>query len=305
MNAPPALTPERIDAMLSIMAEACLGSVVEAGQRQKVAADDEAFERSGRALNQACRNLRQTIALKQRFDREEVAKAREAQAAAEADRKAAERDRQARIEFKRKRVRRHLENLVWDEYDDEDADAFCHEVDQRLSDLVHEDDFLDTPLEALIARLSDDIGLNDEPEPETEANPESEFSGVEPEPAKPTPPSQPLAAGPPSPHPPPAGVDGERVRSGGVSSAPEGSHPEGGREGSGPEAAGSGGVISELDGSHPHTRPLPARGRGDVVPEPVLAEVAPPRPPDPPPQAYIPPWEKLRPGQRMPGGSGW
>lgn len=280
MDAPPVLTPERIDAMLSIMAEVCLGSVVEAGQRQTAAADDEAFERSGRALNQACRNLRQTIAMKQRFDREEVAKAREAQAAAEADRKAAERDRQARIEFKRKRVRRHLENLVWDQYDEEDADAFCHEVDQRLSDLVHEDGFLDTPLEALIARLSDDIGLNDEPEPESEANPESEFSGVEPEPAKPSPPSQPLAAGPPSLRdPPPAGVDGERVGSGGVSAAPE--------------------------GSHPHPRPLLARGRGDVVPEQVLAEVAPPRPPDPPPQPYIPPWEKLRPGQRMPGGSGW
>ncbi|TAL32491.1 MAG: hypothetical protein EPN98_13040, partial [Phenylobacterium sp.] len=248
MNAPPVLTPERIDAMLSIMAEVCLGSVVEAGQRQKVAADDEAFERSGRALNQACRNLRQTIAMKQRFDREEVAKAREAQAGAEADRKAAERDRQARIEFKRKRVRRHLENIVWDEYDDEDADAFCHEADQRLSDLVHEDDFLDTPLEALIARLSDDIGLNDEPEPETEAA----EAVPEPPPQKPSPPC------------------GERVGSGGVSSAPE--------------------------GSHPHPRPLPARGRGDVVPEPVLAEVAPPRPPDPPPQPYIPPWEKLRPG---------
>ncbi|WP_430425785.1 hypothetical protein [Phenylobacterium sp.] len=247
MDAPPVLTPERIDAMLSIMAEVCLGSVVEAGQRQKAAPDDEAFERSGRALNQACRNLLQTIALKQRFDREETAKAREAYAAAEADRKAAERDRHARIEFKRKRVRSHLENLVWDEYDADDADAFCHEVDQRLSDLVYEDDFLDTPLEDLITRLADDIGLNDEPEPETEllsaeAVPEPEVSDAEPQ--KPS---------------PPCGV-------------------------------GSGGVSSEPEGSHPHPRPLPARGRGE---------------PDPPPEPYIPPWERLRPGQRMPGGSGW
>ena len=30
--------------------------------------------------------------------------------------------------------------------------------DQRLSDLVHEDDFLDTPIEDLITRLADDIG---------------------------------------------------------------------------------------------------------------------------------------------------
>ncbi|WP_430420627.1 hypothetical protein [Phenylobacterium sp.] len=278
MNAPPVLTPERIDAMLSIMAEVCLGSVVEAGQRQKAVPDDESFERSGRALNQACRNLRQTIALKQRFDREEVAKTREAHAAAEADRKAAERDRHARIEFKRKRVRRHLENLVWDEYDADDADAFCHEVDQRLSDLVYEDDFLDTPLEALIARLADDIGLNDEPET-AEAAPEPEVSHTEPAPEEPSPPSQPLAAGPPSLRdPPPAGVDGERV--------------------------GSGGVSSEPEGSHPHPRPLPARGRGEPVTEPAVAQAASPRPPDPP-QPYIPPWERLRPGQRMPGGSGW
>jgi hypothetical protein len=261
MDAPPVLTPERIDAMLSIMAEVCLGSVVEAGQRQKATPDDEAFERSGRALNQSCRNLRQTIALKQRFDREEAAKAREAHAAAEADRKAAERDRHARVEFKRKRVRRHLENLVWDEYDDEEAEAFCHDVDQRLSDLVHEDDFLDTPLEDLIARLADDIGLNDEPEPEPPPQ--------EPAPEEPSPPC------------------GERVGSGGVSAGPE--------------------------GSHPHPRPLPARGRGEQSSPPSAVESdgfghgvhAPPRPQDSPPQPYIPPWERLRPGQRMPGGSGW
>jgi hypothetical protein len=269
MDAPPVLTPERIDAMLSIMAEVCLESVVQGGRRQKAAPDDEAFERSGRALNQACRNLRQTIALKQRFDREETAKAREAHAAAEAERKAAERDRHVKVELKRKRVRHHLHGLVWDEYDDEEAEALCEDVDQRLSDLVHEDDFLDTPIEALIARLADDIGLNDEPEPDprsAEAVPEEE----------PSPPSQPLAAGPPSLRdPPPTGVDGERV--------------------------GNGGASSEPEGSHPHPRPLPARGRGEPAPEPAAVAEASPRPPDP----YIPPWERLRPGQRMPGGSGW
>ena len=259
MSPPPVLTPERIDAMLSIMAEVCLGSVVEAGQRQKAAPDDEAFERSGRALNQACRNLRQTIALKQRFDREETAKAREAHAAAEADRKAAERDRHVKVELKRKRVRHHVHGLVWDEYDDEEAEALCEDVDQRLSDLAHEDDFLDTPIEDLITRLADDIGLNDEPEPE-------------PEPAEAAP------ANEPSPPEEPSPPCGERVGSGDVSSEPEGSHPQ--------------------------PRPLAARGRADPVPEPAVAQAAPPRPPDPP-QPYIPPWERLRPGQRMPGGSGW
>ena len=75
MEAPPVLTPERIDAMLSIMAEVCLESVVGAGQRQKAAADFEDFERCGRSLQRACRNLRQTIAMKQRHDREQERRA--------------------------------------------------------------------------------------------------------------------------------------------------------------------------------------------------------------------------------------
>jgi hypothetical protein len=40
------LIAERIDAVLSVMAEVCLESVVEAGQRQKAAEDFEAFEHS-------------------------------------------------------------------------------------------------------------------------------------------------------------------------------------------------------------------------------------------------------------------
>jgi hypothetical protein len=30
-----------------------------------------------------------------------------------------------------------------------------------------------------------------------------------------------------------------------------------------------------------------------------------PPPPSPPPEPYIPPWEKLKPGQVWPGSSGW
>eukprot|EP01041_Mallomonas_annulata_P030372 gene30372-52495_t len=62
---PATLTPERIDAMLSGLAEVCFAGVVEAGDRLKAAEDAEAFERTSRALQTLSRNLRQTIALKQ------------------------------------------------------------------------------------------------------------------------------------------------------------------------------------------------------------------------------------------------
>ena len=46
--------------------------------------------------------------------------------------------------------------------------------------------------------------------------------------------------------------------------------------------------------------------RPEVEPEPEPAPPPPPDiPPEPPPEPYIPPWEKLRPGQIWPGSSGY
>ena len=113
MDAPPVLTPERIDAMLSIMAEVCLDSVVEAGQRQKTADDLEAFDRGGRTLQRACRNLRQTIAMKQRHDREQERKAEDVRRVAQDVRKDAERVREEAITLRRAQVRRHFDRVLW------------------------------------------------------------------------------------------------------------------------------------------------------------------------------------------------
>lgn len=252
--------------MLSILAEVCLESVVEAGRRQQAAPDDEGFERCGRSLQSAARSLRQTIAIKQRFDRGQARLADEARRRAETIRQDAERAHQKALSTKRTAVRTRIERLVWDEYEQDDALDLEDEVCDRLEILAEDPGFLDTPLEDLVQRLADDIGLYDKADDE------------------PSPPQEPS---------PPCG---ERVGSGGVSAEP----PE----------------------EHPHPQPLLARARGEEVPEPVTAvesdgsvttaidvepmPPAPPPPPDPPPQPYIPPWEQLRPGQRMPGGgSGW
>ncbi|HEY0647614.1 hypothetical protein, partial [Phenylobacterium sp.] len=160
--APPVLTAERIDAMLSVMAEVCLESVVEAGRRQKAAEDFEAFERSGRTLQRACRNLRQTIAMKQRFDREEARKA------AESARRGAEQAREVAVARRRARVQAHFSQVLWNEYEGEDAEGLFDDVGMRLRDLSFDDDFLETPVETLIQRLSDEIGLGEDPEADTD-----------------------------------------------------------------------------------------------------------------------------------------
>jgi hypothetical protein len=247
MEAPPVLTPERIDFMLSMMAEVCLESVVDAGQRQKTADDFESFERCGRSLQRACRNLRQTIALKQRFDREEARKAEDTRRVAQDIRKDAERARSDAVTAKRAQVRRHFDRVLWNEYEPEDVEDLLDDLELRLRNMIHEDDFLETPVETLVQRLSDEIGVND--------------TADEPTAPEPSPPC------------------GERV--------------------------GSGGVGSELQGSHPHPRPLPARGRGEADGPPDASVPPPDPPPDPPLEPYVPPWERLGPGQRLPGGSGW
>lgn len=271
MSHPPVLTPERIDAMLSIVAEVCLGSVVEAGQRQKAAADDEGFERCGRTLQMACRNLRQTIAMKQRHDREQdrrAAEAREAAGAAadaaETARKDAERRRSTRVEVRRAAVLGHFETLLWDEYEDDDAQALFDDLDERVGDLSHDPDFTETPLDALIQRLADDLGLNDE--------------------AEDVPPQAPPPQAP-------------RSHRGGRRDHTEDAERSSLREpsaSSAPSSAITAITAVESDGSAvPTAAGLPPP---DPPPRP------PPRPPDP--ELYIPPWERLKPGQSMRGG-GW
>ena len=257
MTAPPVLTAERIDAMLSVMAEVCLESVVEAGQRQKAAEDFEAFERSGRTLQRACRNLRQTIAMKQRFDREELQKACEARKAAETARLDTERTHERAVARRRNQVSAHFSRVLWNEYEADDSAELLDEVETRLRDLAFDDDFLETPLDTLIQRLADDIGLggpDEAPEPPLEAAP-------------------PLA--------PSSGRGGRR------------DHAEDAERTGIPDPSASSADVSAISAVESEAAAIPAPA------------VDPPPDPPPPPEPYVPPWERLRPGEVMPGGSGY
>jgi hypothetical protein len=54
LPAPPTLTTERIDAMLSVVAETCLVGVTEAGARLSAAADMADFERAATCARPSC-----------------------------------------------------------------------------------------------------------------------------------------------------------------------------------------------------------------------------------------------------------
>jgi len=270
MDAPPLLTPERIDAMLSIMAEVCLESVVEAGQRQKTADDPEAFERGGRTLQRACRNLRQTIAMKQRHDREQERKAADGRRVAQDVRKDAERARNEAAALRRAQVRRHFDRVLWDEYEPDDVEDMLDVVHARLGDMVLDDDFLEAPIETLIQRLADEIGLGQESADDPPDPPAST-----PKPPAPAGPSQ-TASGQDRATPQ-ASLSNRRGRKDGAESA----------EISASSANASAISAVESNGS--------------------AAVGSPERPPDPEPprEPYLPPWEQLKPGQAMPGGGGW
>ena len=188
-DTPPTLTAERIDAMLAAVAEVCMEGVAEAQVWIKAAEDVEAFERASRALQTHCRNLRQTIAMKQRFDREQAARKAEAGRAAEAERKDIAKARKSAVGGLYWRARRHLGEMVWNEYEENHAEEIFNDLDQCLSELSTEDPdaFLATPFEDLIDRFSEEFGLgpfnpDPKPPPEPEPPPRPRQKGYDPPP---------------------------------------------------------------------------------------------------------------------------
>jgi hypothetical protein len=201
---PPVLTSERIEAMFSGVAEVCFAAVETAGERLQVAPDMADFERAGRTLQTACRNLRQTIALKQRFDREQAALAADRRREADAEHKAATQARESAVTRHHMRVRRHFERVLWNEYEEDDAQEMFNDIDERLGEISEDAAFLETPVETLITRLAEEFGVGAEDEADADvapSEPQDTEAPVEPRPSA-TVEAAPEAALPPEPEPP-------------------------------------------------------------------------------------------------------
>lgn len=217
---PPPLTPEHIDSLFALLAEAGAVGLRKVRARMEAAETDEAVERMGRSLQAVGRYLRQTLALKLRFDREQASLATERRREAEVEHQETQRVHDAAVVRKRKQVCGHFERVLWNEYEHDDAKEFFDGVQHCLDDLAEDGEILDTPLETLILRVADQLGLldnDDEDEPEDgETLAEAPEAAILPAPVvdKPTfgadrgdPPPEPP---PPSPRPEPDPMPWER-----------------------------------------------------------------------------------------------
>jgi hypothetical protein len=247
-----------MNAMLARAAEACMEGMEEARAQMSAAEDAVAFERATRAFTSLCRNVRQVVAMKQRFDREQVTLEAARRGEAEAQSRVARERWKRDAQLQRERVRQHFERAIWDAYEPDEAEDLFEDLDDRLDDLSRHADFLDTGPDDLIQRLTAEFGIGEARDACAER--------ASPDAAAPAPAHAPAMA--PGAPPEPAAL----------------AQPE-------PSEAPSSEADPPLQAAPPDAPP----------------ERPPERPPEPPPDPpYIPPWEKLRPGQWMPGGgTGW
>jgi hypothetical protein len=104
------------------------------------------------AFQRVSRAVRQTYALEAKLERDCKAAAREA-AKSEAQ------DKIIRAHERRRQVRKAISPLLWTEGEEEESEALLDALDACLSEASQDDDFLDIPLEACIARIRHALGL--------------------------------------------------------------------------------------------------------------------------------------------------
>ena len=151
---------ERREEMLGEVAEWMHAAAREAQRRLLDAETPDDFTKLTGSLAKLARGVRQSILLQRKLEAERLAgHARETQAAEAAARA------QAPSEFvprhiRRVRIRTALSRHVWNELEDEEeAELFRDDLNARLDELESSDDFLDTPIDELIARLCRDLGF--------------------------------------------------------------------------------------------------------------------------------------------------
>lgn len=143
------MTPDEILSELAAMGLE-LARDLYAGAR---AAEPEAKADLTLAFHRISRSVRQTLALKARFERDRKLALREAD-------QAHARETLGRVLKKRSQVRKAVARDVWTEHEGEDAEALIEDLESWVYEASGEDDFLDTPLEAVVARIRQAMGLS-------------------------------------------------------------------------------------------------------------------------------------------------
>ena len=142
----------RHKALLGEFAELAMALARDLHAAALAAPEPEEKARLAQEFHRVGRSLRQTLALQARLDRaegrelvEEVRRQREA-------------TREA-VSVRRKKVRAAVERLIWTEAEGEEAEDYGLSLEELLDRAETDDDFLDAPLETLVARLAEDLGV--------------------------------------------------------------------------------------------------------------------------------------------------
>jgi len=136
----------------------------EAQRRLLAAETTDDFTKLTASLAKLARGVRQSILLHRKLEAERLA------ASERADEAAARTEGTSEFvprHVKRVRIRTAITRHVWSEFeDDEEAELFREDLNARLDELEGSHDFLDVPVDDLIAGLCRDLGF-EPPEPST------------------------------------------------------------------------------------------------------------------------------------------
>ena len=177
----PTATAERREEILGELAEWMHAAAREAQRRLLEAETTDDFVKLTGALAKLGRGVRQSTLIHRKLETERLEAARRAEEAATRAETGSE---FVPRHYRRVRIRTAITRHVWNELeDDEEAELFGDDLDARLDEMEGEDDFLDVPIDELIARLCRDLGF-EPPTPVAAARP----------PASATP--EPMAEGP-------------------------------------------------------------------------------------------------------------
>lgn len=177
-----AITDDRTGAILAELAEMDLAAARKAHGALMAAEGAGEIDRLGRAYQRLARSTRQSLALAQRFAREERLEerlearqaAREAAVAERSDAPAGRPDpsRDPAVAARKAEVREVVTRLVWDEAERSEVAGLLDELDFFLEIESHERRFLEDPTPRIAARLCADLDLETCPgdfEPEAAA----------------------------------------------------------------------------------------------------------------------------------------
>ena len=145
---------------LAELAEFLLASARDLAARQAAAEEPADAGVLADALHKVGRSYRQTLALEAKLRRDHVRAQRET-------RDDAQKQRTLQTQQRRARVRSALNQLIWDEYEGDEAEALEDVVGERLDDEELADSFTTEALDAQVERIRKSIGLGKQAPAET------------------------------------------------------------------------------------------------------------------------------------------